>query len=111
MANPQSTWARLEHVSGSRASLSAYDFGVLGLSVGKDNAAGQAMPPSATLGVASAGPSLTMGASRGNLIYHAGSPCRDGASRTCRRLISALGRGHRGKREGQDATVAGVFPA
>ncbi len=76
-ANPQNTWVRLEHGSGSRASLFAYDFGVSGLRVGKANAAGQAMPPSATLGVASAGPNLTMYNNDGALIYHAGAPNPD----------------------------------
>ncbi len=74
MANPQNTWARLEHVSGSRASLFAYDHGVSGLRLGKGNAAGQAMPPLATLGIGSAGPGLSMRDSGGNLIYHAGAP-------------------------------------
>ena len=76
-ANPQNTWVRLEHVSGSRASLFAYDFGVSGLRVGKANAAGQALPPSATLGVGSAGPNFTMYNNDGALIYHAGAPFPD----------------------------------
>jgi len=73
-ANSQNTWVRLEHGSGSRASLFAYDFGVSGLRVGKANPAGQAIPPSATLEVVSAGPILTMFNNDGDLIYYAGAP-------------------------------------